>query len=177
MAHFERYGGGNIGQITIGKILADQEHTGILHTRNYIHMIRYESGNQIDLDEVIELYRASTLGERRPVDDRARMGQMLAHANLVITAWDGDLLVGIARSVTDFVYVTYLADLAVRLSHQRHGIGRELIHRTQQAGSPETRLVLLAAPKAVDYYPHIGFVRHEQCWQIEPGKQVVRKQR
>jgi len=102
---------------------------------------------------------------------------MLANANLVITAWDRDILVGIARSVTDFAYATYLADLAVRLSHQRHGIGRELIHQTQQACSPETRLVLLAAPKAVDYYPHIGFVRHEQCWQIEPGKHVIRNRR
>ena len=43
---------------------------------------------------MIELYRASTLGERQPVDDRERMGQMLRNANLVVTAWDGKLLVG-----------------------------------------------------------------------------------
>src|ERR1700757_4248835 len=93
--------------------------------------ILYRVGNELDLDRVIELYRASTLGERRPVDDRERMRRMVANANLVITAWDGELLVGISRSVTDFVYTTYLADLAVRLSHQRQGIGRELIRRTQ----------------------------------------------
>jgi predicted N-acetyltransferase YhbS len=107
------------------------------------------------------------------VDDRERMGKMLANANLVITAWDGDLLVGISRSVTDFVYTTYLSDLAVRLSHQRHGIGRELIRRTQDACTPETRLVLLAAPKAVTYYPRVGFERHEQCWQLVPGKRCL----
>ena len=121
-------------------------------------MIRYQTGNQLDLDQVIELYRASTLGERRPVDDRDRMGKMLANANLVITAWDDErsmtsALVGIARSVTDFCYTTYLADLAVRASHQRQGIGRELIRRTQDACTPQTRLVLLSAPKAVTYYP------------------------
>ena len=135
--------------------------------------IRYQTGNQLDLDQVIELYRASTLGERRPVDDRERMGNMLANASLVITAWEGDLLVGIARSVTDFCYTTYLSDLAVRLSHQRQGIGRELIRRTQDACTPETRLVLLAAPKAVDYYPKVGFERHEQCWQLVPGKRCL----
>ena len=97
------------------------------------------------------------------------MRQMVANANLVVTAWDGDILVGIARSVTDFCYTTYLADLAVRASHQRQGIGRELIRRTQDACTPETRLVLLSAPKAVDYYPRVGFTRHEQCWQLVPG--------
>jgi predicted N-acetyltransferase YhbS len=135
--------------------------------------IQYRTGNQLDLDQVIELYRTSTLGERRPVDDRERMGKMVANANLVITAWDADLLVGIARSVSDFCYTTYLADLAVRASHQRLGIGRELIRRTQDACTPETRLVLLAAPKAVDYYPRVGFTRHAQCWQLEPGKRCL----
>ncbi len=125
----------------------------------FIHM-HYQTGNNLDLDQVIELYRASTLGERRPVDDRERMRKMVANANLVITAWDGELLVGIARSVTDFCYTTYLADLAVRVSHQRQGIGRELIRRTQDACTPETRLVLLSAPKAVSYYPRASGVPH-----------------
>ncbi len=135
--------------------------------------IHYQTGNDLELDQVIELYRASTLGQRRPVDDRERMGKMLANANLVVTAWDGELLVGIARSVTDFVYTTYLADLAVRASHQRHGIGRELIRHTQDACSPETRLVLLSAPKAVTYYPRVGFIRHEECWQLPPGTRCL----
>jgi hypothetical protein len=48
--------------------------------------IDYRTGNDLDLDAFIDVYRASTLGERRPVDDRARMGRMLANANLVIIA-------------------------------------------------------------------------------------------
>jgi GNAT superfamily N-acetyltransferase len=131
-------------------------------------MIRYRQGNNLDLDAFIELYHASTLGERRPVADRARMAAMLAHANLVITAWDGDLMVGIARSLSDFCYITYLSDLAVRLEYQRQGIGRELIRRTQLASGPETKLVLLAAPGAVDYYPHIGFQQHPSAWLLAP---------
>ena len=127
-------------------------------------MIEYRTGNNLDLDEVIELYRASTLGERRPIDERERMRQMLANANLVITAWDGDLLVGISRSLSDFAYVTYLSDLAVRQSHQRQGIGKELVRRTREESGPQATIVLLAAPKAVDYYPHIGFTRHPEAW-------------
>lgn len=130
-------------------------------------MIAYRLGNDLDLETVVELYRASTLGERRPVDDRARMAAMLAHANLVVSAWEGELLVGLARSLSDFSYCTYLSDLAVRLSHQRRGIGRELIRRTQQAGG-RAQIILLAAPKAADYYPRVGFTHHPQAWTLKP---------
>ena len=134
--------------------------------------IDYRVGGTLDLDAVIELYRASTLGARRPVDDRPRMDAMLRNATLVVTAWDGALLVGIARSVSDLCYFTYLADLAVRVSHQRGGIGRELIRRTQEAGGPDTHLLLLAAPAAEDYYPHVGFSKHESAWLLRPDERV-----
>ena len=128
-------------------------------------MITYKIGNDLDLDAVIGLYRASTLGARRPVDDRERMGVMLRNANLVITAWDSDLLVGISRSLTDFTFATYLSDLAVRESHQHRGIGKELMRRTQQAAAP-SKIILLAAPAAVDYYPHVGFEHHPHAWVL-----------
>ncbi len=135
-------------------------------------MIEYRTGNRLDIDQVIEMYVASTLGERRPVGERERMAEMVRHANLVITAWEGDLLVGISRSMTDFAYATYLSDLAVRLSHQRHGIGKELIRRTQ-AAAPRANIILLAAPKAVEYYPHIGFTRHNSAWILPAGAAIV----
>lgn len=135
-------------------------------------MIEYRVGNDLDLDAVIELYVDSTLGERRPVGERERMGRMLAEANLVITAWEGDLMVGISRSVTDQVYCTYLSDLAVRLSHQSQGIGRELVRRTRLE-TPQAMVILLAAPKAVEYYPKIGMTRHESAWYLPPGVEPV----
>jgi predicted N-acetyltransferase YhbS len=135
--------------------------------------IEYRVGNQLDLDEVIDLYRASTLGERRPVDDRVAMGAMIAHANLVLTAWDARQLVGISRTLTDFAYVGYLADLAVRVSHQRQGIGRELIRRTRAQMGPRSGLVLLAAPRATEYYPRIGFRRHDSAWVLSRSEPLL----
>lgn len=134
-------------------------------------MISYRTGNDLNLDATIELYRASTLGERRPLGDRERMAAMLRNANLVITAWDGALLVGIARSLSDFSFATYLSDLAVRISHQRSGIGKELMRRTQQA-APQAVVILLAAPAAVDYYLHVGFTQHPSAWILKPGEFV-----
>ena len=127
-------------------------------------MITYQYGNQLDLEQVIELYRASTLGERRPIDDPHIVAKMLAHANLIVTAWEGDLLVGISRTLTDFAYVGYLSDLAVRDSHQNQGIGTEMIVQTRAQMGPRSMLILLAAPKAVGYYPKIGFTQHPSAW-------------
>lgn len=135
-------------------------------------MISYREGNDLDLDEVIDLYRASTLAERRPAEDRNRMAEMLRRANLIITARDENLLVGISRSLSDYTYVTYLADLAVRKSHQRQGIGKELMRRTQEATGPKTMLVLLAAPAAESYYPHVGFAHHPQAFILRAGERV-----
>ncbi len=134
-------------------------------------MISYRDDARPTLDQAVELYRLSTLGERRPIDDRARFATMLEHANLIVTAWDGDLLVGISRCTTDFVWTTYLADLAVRVSHQRHGIGRELVRRTQ-AAAPQAKLLLLAAPAAEKYYPHIGFEHVPQAWLLRADGNV-----
>ncbi len=128
-------------------------------------MIVYRHDVRPGLEQARALYRASTLGERRPIDDDARFAAMLAHANLIVTAWDGELLVGISRCVTDFAWTTYLADLAVCVSHQRGGIGRELIRHTR-AAAPRAKLLLLAAPAAEGYYPHIGFRQFAQAWLL-----------
>jgi len=135
-------------------------------------MIRYQTGNDLNLDALIELYKESTLGERRPIDDRERMASMLRHANLVVSAWDGEQLVGVSRALSDFSFVTYLSDLAVRQSHQKKGIGKELIRRTQALGGKHAKLLLLAAPAAEKYYPHVGFAHHPQAWMLGPDERV-----
>ena len=129
--------------------------------------IVYRVGNDLDLDQVIDLYNRSTLGLRRPVDNRETIQAMIDHADLVVTAWDGGRLVGIARTLTDFAYVGYLADLAVDVAYQRQGIGVALIDETRLKMGPQSKLVLLAAPAAVDYYAHIGFSRHSSAWVLD----------
>ncbi|MFL6162181.1 MAG: GNAT family N-acetyltransferase [Jatrophihabitantaceae bacterium] len=122
-------------------------------------------GSTLDVEEVLAVYRESGLGERRPIDDRDRFTAMLRNANLVICARAAERLVGIARSISDFCYATYLSDLAVTLDYQRAGIGRALIAATRQE-APNAKLILLSAPAAVDYYPHIGFTQHPSAWVL-----------
>ncbi|MEV8309162.1 GNAT family N-acetyltransferase [Streptomyces flavidovirens] len=125
-------------------------------------------GAELDLDEVLGVYHASGLGERRPVEDRDRFAAMVKHANLVLVARDEQgVLIGIVRAVSDFSYVSYVSDIAVVRDHQRSGIGRALLDATRDE-APAAKLVLLSAPAAVDYYPHIGFTRHESAWVLNP---------
>ena len=116
--------------------------------------------------EFIDVLQRSTLAERRPVQDPAAIAAMLKNADVIATARLDGVLVGVSRAITDFAFCTYLSDLAVDERHQRQGIGRELIRRTHEAAGLQTALILLAAPKAQTYYPHIGMTRHESCWVI-----------
>ena len=131
--------------------------------------IIYALEPDLSADDFIDVLVRSTLAQRRPVDDRARIGKMLRNADIVVTGRADGRLVGVSRAISDFSYCTYLSDLAVDAAFQRRGIGRELIRRTHEAAGSLASLVLLAAPQAETYYPHIGMVRHASCW-ISPRK-------
>jgi GNAT superfamily N-acetyltransferase len=105
-------------------------------------------------EEIIDLY--DNAGLVRPTNDVERIENMYRHSDLVITAWEGSLLVGVSRALTDFCYCCYLSDLAVRKEYQKEGIGRRLVQLTKETIGDHCMLLLLAAPSAMDYYPKIG---------------------
>jgi GNAT superfamily N-acetyltransferase len=126
--------------------------------------IDYRDNAIISALDAIDLYRRSTLGERRPVDRPDLFDGMLKNSDLVVSAWSDSRLVGIARTLTDFNCVAYLADLAVDLDFQKQGIGKRLIEITRQHLKPECMMVLLAAPKANEYYAKLGFEHNPRAW-------------
>lgn len=119
-------------------------------------MISYAVEEQLDINEFISVLERSTLGERRPVNDKVRIQRMLDNANLIVVARDQGKIIGVARSLTDFAFCCYVSDLAVDEAYQRQGIGKRLLDETRKAIGPEAACLLLAAPKAMSYYPHIG---------------------
>ena len=128
--------------------------------------VAYQLEPDLAPEEFIDLLVRSTLAERRPVGDLETIRSMLRHADLIVTARVDALLVGVSRALTDYSYCTYLSDLAVDEAYQKRGIGRELIRRTHEAAGLKTTLILLSAPAAREYYPHIGMQRHDSCWII-----------
>jgi predicted N-acetyltransferase YhbS len=131
--------------------------------------IEFQVNRRISTEQFVGVLRRSTLGERRPIDDDVCIAGMLANADLTVSAWDGQELVGVARSVTDFHYACYLSDLAVDTRFQGAGIGRELVRLTRRELGPRCMLRLISAPGAMDYYPKIGFVPNPRCWELAPG--------
>ncbi len=129
--------------------------------------IEYKINSSVSTDQFIELLCESTLGERRPIDNRECMEGMVRNSNLMVTAWLGEKLIGIARSITDFHYACYLSDLAVHKNHQKKGIGKKLQVITQEQLKPQCKLILVAAPEANSYYEHIGFTNNQRCWILD----------
>lgn len=128
----------------------------------------YQLEPKLSVTEFADVLIRSTLGERRPADQEILAG-MLCHADIVLTARStAGLLIGISRAISDFHFCTYLSDLAVDRDYQRQGIGRTLIKKTHEIAGFRTRLILLSAPAASSYYPHIGMLAHDSCWQIPP---------
>jgi len=130
--------------------------------------IEYRDNASLNVEQAIDLYQRSTLGERRPIHRPEIFEAMLKNADLVITAWAGERLVGIARTLTDFAYVAYLADLAVDAEFQKQGIGKQLIEETKARLGPECMIVLLAAPAANEYYAKVGFEHNPRAWVQKP---------
>ncbi|WP_246018258.1 GNAT family N-acetyltransferase [Pelagibacterium montanilacus] len=112
---------------------------------------------------------ASTLGERRPVDDIARLSEMLAHSDVIVVARDaGGTAIGVARSITDYAFCLYCSDLAVDAAHQGQGIGKRLLEETVRAAPRVRNYLLLSAPKAVSFYEHAGFERLPDAFRFYP---------
>ena len=134
--------------------------------------INYQINPEISVHDLIDILRKSTLGLRRPLSDLEAMESMLAHANYYIGAYENGNLVGLARAMTDFVYTTYLADLAVDEKYQHRGIGKQLI-KILKINIPKAKLILLAAPAAEAYYPKIGMQNHPHCYYIDDVANII----
>lgn len=128
--------------------------------------ISYKLEPDLEVAEFVDVLVRSTLADRRPMNRPDILRGMLEHADIIVTARADEKLVGISRAITDYSYCTYLSDLAVDQAYQSLGIGKELLRRTHQAAGVQTHLILLAAPKARSFYPHIGMEAHDSAWII-----------
>ena len=124
----------------------------------------------LSVAEFVDVLERSSLAERRPVADLKRIGTMLENADIIVTARAGGVLVGVARSVTDFSYCCYLSDLAVDWQWQGRGIGTALMARTKAAANEGfgdgVRCILLSAPAAISFYEKVGLERHSNCFDF-----------
>lgn len=127
--------------------------------------ISYHNDRNISPMQLADIFKRS--GINRPSDDLPRMAKMLKHANILVSAWEGEKLVGVARALSDFCFCCYLSDLAVDQAYQSAGIGKQLIKAVHDLIGPQSSLLLVAAPSATSYYPKVGFEAVASAWSIK----------
>jgi len=115
-------------------------------------------------EQVIELYNKA--GLPRPTNDKERIQKMYDNSNLVVTAWDNGKLIGVSRSITDWGWCCYLADLAVDPGYQKSGMGKKLIKLTKEKVGEQSMILLLSVPTAFQYYPKVGFTKEDRAFAI-----------
>lgn len=130
--------------------------------------ISYQINESIKAEELSNVFKAS--GIKRPFNDLNRLQRMIENSNVLITAWDNELLIGVARALTDYSYCCYLSDLAVDKDYQQQGIGKELVKLLQEHIGAEVSVLLLSSPIAMEYYPKIGFEKIENGFKIPREK-------
>ena len=125
--------------------------------------LSYHHDRRPDIDAIRALYAASPL--RRPVGDPSRIAKMFLNANVVISAYDGERLVGLLRGWTDFAFDGYVCDLAIHPAYQKQGVGKRLLDEAASLG-PDIHWILLASPIAKDYYGHLGWGLIQGAWEL-----------
>ncbi|HSD85294.1 MAG TPA: GNAT family N-acetyltransferase, partial [Anaerolineae bacterium] len=115
--------------------------------------IVYRNDHEIDLDQLTALF--NSVGWERRTADRDRLAQLVRGSLYVISAWEGERLVGFARAISDGAFNAYISTVAVLPEYQKRGIGRELIQRLSD-GRDHLQFVLHANERAYPFYLHLN---------------------
>ncbi|MFN1218364.1 GNAT family N-acetyltransferase [Chryseobacterium kwangjuense] len=132
--------------------------------------IIYKTDSIPDIKEIIDLYNCSDYFPIADREDTDRIKKMHDNADIVVTAWAEDQLVGLARSISDFCYCCYLSDLCVRNEYKQKGIGKELVRITKELAGNECKLILHSSPNAMNFYSNIGMEQINSAFIIKRKK-------
>lgn len=123
-------------------------------------MITYSLDKIVDYSRLVELFEEA--GWHDKTRDSKRLKTMVENSQAVVTAWDGELMVGFARCVTDFVFNGQINNVVVDLRYRGHGIGRGLIQRILES-SKDVTYILRGDPENQEFYKSMGFEYTDLC--------------
>ena len=81
----------------------------------------------------------------------------------VISAWDGDKLVGMICAMDDGIMTAYIHYLLVRPDYQDKGIGRKLVSRVKEIYDDYLRIVVVGYDDEVHFYENCGFEKADDA--------------
>lgn len=131
---------------------------------NTAESITYKTDLAPKLEDLLQLFEHSGYYPVKDRKDVQRIIQMFANANLVVTAWDGEKLIGVSRCLSDFCYCCYLSDLAVHDHYKGKGIGRRLVELSKETAGEQCKLILHSNQDAEGFYKRIGMERADSAY-------------
>ena len=123
--------------------------------------IVYAQEQNLGVEDYVAVLDATTMRSKRPLTNTARIGEMLANANFIVTAREDGVILGLARCITDFSWIAYCAELAVKESAQGRGVGAGLLKFIEDTLGPRVGLMLVSEPGAIGFYERIGMQRQD----------------
>ncbi len=123
------------------------------------------SERRIKAGELLELYASEPWWPERSLED---VGYVLEN-HAAVGAWEGEKLIGFARTVSDGRFRAYIEDVLVLEEYRRQGVGAELLRVVLDALQDIHVVTLFCQPKLSAYYTDLGFK--------EFSKQVVMHRR
>ena len=87
-----------------------------------------------------------------------KLQRAFSHSDTVVTAWDGDKLVGLINSIADGSLTAYIPYLLVNPNYQKQGIGEKLVRMIVSEYESYERIVLLTEKDTVEFYRKCGFL-------------------
>jgi GNAT superfamily N-acetyltransferase len=109
----------------------------------------------VDVEQLLALYHITWWAKGRTVEQVVRA---LEYSRPIITAWDGPKLVGFTRVISDLTYRATIWDVIVADTHQKRGIGREMMHRVLDHPDLKTvTMFILLTKDQHRFYEQLGF--------------------
>lgn len=122
--------------------------------------IEYKTNKELPAGQVLALYQS--LGWSSAEKPELLL-KALRNSHSVVTAWDGDTLVGLGNAISDGYLVVYFPHLAVLPAYQGQGIGTEIVQRMQRQYRDFHQQTLVADGQAIAFYEKLGFCTAGKC--------------
>jgi len=134
-------------------------------------MIKIKTGyDVIDWNQLVDLYDEVDgvigLGRKRDIE---RIKKSFLNSYKIVTAWDGDKIVGAGRMISDGYCYAWIHDIGVLESYRRKGIGKMVMDELANEKEP-LLFGLTSSFMAVDFYNELGFKKHKTAMAKYPGK-------
>ena len=119
--------------------------------------MRWETEKKLNMGAVVALY--NSVGWSGYTEKPLELLSAISNSSYVVSCWDEQRLVGLARVISDDVSIMYLQDILVDSEYHRKGLGRKLLLRCLERYQHVRQKVLLTDDRVeqIAFYESLGF--------------------